>query len=83
MILASLKLPVESSAVEDAGDESPEEDLREEDVEEDAEPRGVPHLHEHVLPHPVNLKETNQHRLLSVSVALLSSAELKQSETLN
>lgn len=41
--------------MEHAGDEGPEEDLREEDVEEDANPVGVPHLDEHVLPHPVNL----------------------------
>ena len=56
LVRSSLELPVEASAVEDAGDESPEEDLREEDVEEDADPGGVPHLHEHVLPHPVNLQ---------------------------
>lgn len=58
--VCSLELPVEASAVEDAGDERPEEDLREEDVEEDAHPGGVPHLDEHVLPHPVNLHQTKR-----------------------
>ena len=49
-----LELPVEASTVEEAGDKGPEQDLREEDVEEDAHTGGMPHLHEHMLPHPVN-----------------------------
>lgn len=67
----SLELPVEASAVEDAGDERPEEDLREEDVEEDAHPGGVPHLDEHVLPHPVNLHQTNVHEACVIYSCLL------------
>ena len=47
--------------MEDARDERPEEDLGEEDVEEDAHPGGAPHLHEHVLPHPVNLQQVTSH----------------------
>jgi len=66
--------------VEDAGDERPEEDLREEDVEEDAHPGGVPHLHEHVLPHPVNLQQTNRHEASDVS-CMLSSTQLKKSSS--
>lgn len=58
-----LKLPVEASAVEDSRDERPEEDLRDEIVEEDADPGGVPHPHEHMLPHPVNLHNTLSHEL--------------------
>lgn len=51
-----LEIPVEASTVEEAGDKGPEQDLREEDVEEDAHTGGMPHLHEHMLPHPVNLQ---------------------------
>lgn len=74
-----LELPVEASTVEEAGDKGPEQDLREEDVEEDAHTGGMPHLHEHMLPHPVNLQYHHQQQQQQQDELYLKKSQNQQS----